>query len=143
MANQSAFAAITDSTWTTLTQLLRQSVIHCGRGCSSHDRVLLEQQSDDLVQDFLLRKLRRPAWVAFIQRCARAITRRHLPLRLRTDFRAFVFRRLKQIHKANTFSRPWDFSRDWVLGIAARTSLQATEQMMTAELWIRYSRMFA
>jgi DNA-directed RNA polymerase specialized sigma24 family protein len=118
MRSETGLEAVTDSTWTNLTELLRLSAKRCAKRCSGEDRIFLEQESDDLVQDFLLRKLRRPAWIEFIHRCAHAISSRHLHSTLHTDIRAHIFRRLKQRRRSQLFPASRGSSRNLVLEIA-------------------------
>ncbi len=87
------------STWERLTKLLSLEVRRCCKDCNGRWRLILEQESEDIVQDFLLRKLRRPQWVSFIGQCKHSIERGSLPLVIRTDLRSFLFRVLRALRK--------------------------------------------
>ncbi len=90
---------VPNSTWERLTKLLSREVKRCSQECNGRWRLVLEQESDDIVQDFLLRKLGRPQWVLFIGQCKHLIERGSLPSVIRADLRSFVFRALKALHK--------------------------------------------
>jgi DNA-directed RNA polymerase specialized sigma24 family protein len=93
---------IADSTWLILVDLLRVSATGCLVKANGMTRGFIEQELEDWVQAFLLKKLRRPAWIAFIHQCSRSLSRRHLPCRIRADFRSFVIQQLKRLEKTNS-----------------------------------------
>jgi DNA-directed RNA polymerase specialized sigma24 family protein len=98
-AHNTHTTTVPDSTWERLTKLLSREVKRCIQKCNGRWRLVLEQESDDIVQDFLLRKLRRPQWILFIGQCKHLIERGSLPSVIRRDLRAFLFRELKAFRK--------------------------------------------
>jgi DNA-directed RNA polymerase specialized sigma24 family protein len=85
---------------------------HCAMACNGPDRFLLDQEAEDLAQDFFVRKFQAFVRNDSLRGCNESLMMPGLSYRLRLDFRSYVFeklRRLRKVRPRSAFSEDFEF----------------------------------